>query len=63
MPSEQRVLLDVAHAGEQLAVMRILRHLKLDEATAQSLYFGLVDKEVPQSIAEVERFLESVRRF
>lgn len=61
LPDEQRVLLEAENIGSQVALMRVIKHLKLDRESARALYFGLMAEPEPQSVQEVEQFYKDLQ--
>lgn len=61
LPDELRVWLDVAHAGEKMMFVRIVKHLKLDKEKAKNLYYSLISEPQPESVEEVDKFIEYIR--
>jgi hypothetical protein len=61
LPDELRVWLDVAHAGEKLMFVRIVNRLQLSKENAKALYFSLISEPQPDSVEEVDKFIEYIR--
>lgn len=63
LPTEQRILLEAQYLGRQVQLMRVIKHLNLDETAAKVLFYGLISEPEPQSVEEVEKFFNDLRRF
>ena len=63
LPTEQRLLIEAKNTGKSAMLVRVIKHLKLSQADAQALYFGLMDEPEPQSIEEIEEFFKQLRSY
>ncbi len=62
LPDEARVLLEAEGLGARRQLMRVMKHLGLDQVQARNLFFTLLREPEPESVQEVEQFFEDILR-